>query len=435
MDLRRRLLGSLSLLLGSLMTMAVVIQLYSLRSDVEAEVSASTRLVSVLLAADASTAGRNTDLSALLVGDGIRHLSIRTAGQPAVQADRAPLLDWLGLVPPVRQEQEIRIGNQTLYIAPNPGSEISERLRDTVRIWITLLFYSGTTLLVAWWSADRALRPVRSLEDGLHRLARGERNPALPAFALREFRQVAGAIEHLARALSESRAAQHALARQLISVQEDERRALARELHDEMGQTLTALNATATYLARNADKLPSTEVAECANDLRRDIRTSGEQMRAMLKTLRPHGLHASGLAQTLCELVDGWRGRSTGIEFTVSLQSPVPDVSDMAALTLYRVVQEALTNVVRHSGARHCAIMIASTPTELRVEVNDDGCGLPPAGVARRGGLLGMMERVDMAGGQLELLANPAGGLRLVATLPVQGESKASSLANEGALA
>jgi two-component system sensor histidine kinase UhpB len=158
-------------------------------------------------------------------------------------------------------------------------------------------------------------------------------------------------------------------------------------------------------------------------------------MRAMLKTLRPHGLHASGLAQTLCELVDGWRGRSTGIEFTVSLQSPVPDVTDMAALTLYRVVQEALTNVVRHSGARHCAIVVASTPTRLRVEVTDDGCGLPPAGVARRGGLLGMMERVDMAGGQLELLANPAGGLRLVATLPVQDESKASTLANEGALA
>lgn len=434
MDLRRRLIGSLGLLLGSLMAMAAVIQFYSLRSDIEAEISASARLVGVLLAADASSNGSGAALTELLSGAGIRHLNIRTAGQPPARADPHPLLARLGLVPPVQSEQEIRIGNQTLYIAPNPGSEISERLRDTVQIWITLLFYSGTTLLIAWWSADRALKPVRALEDGLHRLARGERNPALPAFALREFRQVAGAIEHLAHALDESRAAQHALARQLISVQEDERRALARELHDEMGQTLTALNATATYLARNADRLPPGEVAECANDLRRDIRTSSEQMRAMLKTLRPHGLHASGLVQTLNELVDGWRGRSTGIEFSVSLQSPVPDVADMTALTLYRVVQEALTNVVRHSGARHCEIRVTSTQTQLRVEVVDDGCGLLAAGIARRGGLLGMMERVDMAGGQLELLSNPAGGLRLVATLPVHREAKEISLASEGVL-
>jgi two-component system sensor histidine kinase UhpB len=430
MDLRRRLIGSLGLLLGSLMVMATLIQLHSLRTDIEAEVDASARLVNVLLAA-----GNGQPLQERLAQAGIRHLSIRSAGQAASAEPPHPMLGWLGLSPSGRDEQEIRIGNQVLYIAPNPGSEISERLSDTVRIWITLLLFSATTLFVAWCCADRALRPVRALEDGLQRLARGDQDPALPAFALREFRRVAGAIERLAQALAESRAAQRALARQLISVQEDERRALARELHDEIGQTLTALSVTAAHLARNAERLTPGAVAECASDLRRDIRISGQQLRAMLKALRPHGLHASGLAQSLRELIDGWRSRATGIEFTLSLQAPLPAMSETTALTLYRVVQEAVTNVVRHSGARHCTVQVMSTEAQLQVQIADDGCGLPATGPARRGGLLGMVERLDMVGGQLELLPNPAGGLRLLAILPAHCKGEEIRCAFEGALA
>lgn len=418
MDLRRRLIGSLGLLLGSLITITILIQLHSLRSDIDAEVAASTRLVGVLLAAGTTPKGDESTLNERLSEAKLRHLSIRTASQPAVASDPHPLLAVLGLTHLDKGAQEIRIGDQTLYVAANPSSEIDERLSDTVRIWITLFLYSGATLLVAWWSADRALRPVRALEDGLHRLARGEAQPALPPFALREFRQVAGAIEHLAQALTEARAAQHALARQLISVQEDERRSLARELHDEMGQSLTALNATAAYLARNAQRLDANALAECASDLRRDIRSCGEQLRAMLKSLRPHGLDATGLAQTLRELIDGWRGRNTGIEFAVELPSPFPAVDDATALTIYRVVQEALTNVVRHSKARRCALRVTSTDGRIQLEIEDDGNGMPQTGPAHGSGLLGMRERLEMAGGGLALHPVSGGGMHLIARLP-----------------
>ena len=418
MDLRRRLIGSLGLLLGSLMTITILIQLHSLRADIDAEVAASARLVGVLLAAGKPLKEGEPALNERLSEAQLRHLSIRTAGQSATPSNPHPLLSLLGLAPSNKGEQEIRIGDQTLYIAANPGSEIDERFKDTVRIWITLFIYSGATLLVAWWSADRALRPVRALEDGLHQLARGEDHPALPTFALHEFRRVAGAIEHLALALKEARAAQHALARQLISVQEDERRALARELHDEVGQTLTALNATAAHLARNAERLDPHAVAECASDLRRDIRTCGEQLRAMLKSLRPHGLDASGLAQTLRELVDTWCGRDTGIEFTAELPSPFPAIDDAAALTIYRVVQEGLTNVVRHSGARHCTLRMTVIGSQIQLEIEDDGKGMPHTSLVQGSGLLGMKERLDMAGGQLELLPPSGGGLHLIARLP-----------------
>lgn len=406
MDLRRRLIGQLGLLLGGLLAVTTLIQVYSLRSDIRAEVDASARLVNVLAAAG-STGPDDPALRAALAGAGLRHLRIRDAAD----------------APPARpDEQAIRIGGRVLYIAPNPDSEIGERLHDTVQIWITLLFFSGTTLAVTWWCADRALSPVRALEAGLHRLARGEPDPALPAFALREFGRVADAIAHLAHALEEARAAQHALARQLITVQEDERRALARELHDDMGQTLTALNVTATHLARHADTLTRAAVAECAADLRREVRTCGDQLRAMLKTLRPHGLHASGLAQTLRDLVLGWRARHTDIDFEIDLPTHLPDVGELLSLTVYRVVQEAVTNVVRHSGASLCVVRLAVRSGGLVLEVRDDGRGLPTEGAAWRGGLLGITERVDMAGGRLRLVAVPAGGLRLLATLPLAPE-------------
>ena len=417
MDLRRRLIARLGLLLAGLLGVAMLVQLSSLRSDIDAEVAASERLVATLLAA---TEASPETLGARLAGSELRHLSIRPADQPAPPPATDGWRHWLGLQPAHSGEREIRIGERRLIIAAKPDSEIDERLGDTVRLLITLLLYSGATLLVAWLVADRALRPVRDLEAGLHRLARGEPDPALPAFALREFARVAGAINQLAAALQAAHSAQRELARQLIGVQEDERRALARELHDDMGQTLTALNVTAAHLERHAGRLDPVAVADCAADLRRDIRTSGEQLRHMLKTLRPHGLDSAGLAESLREMVDGWRSRETGIEFAVELPSAPPPVDEAGALALYRVVQEALTNVVRHSGARHCRLSLAVAGAAVEARIADDGQGLPD-GPARRGGLLGMAERLDMVGGRLRLAGGcgvDGTGLGVVARVP-----------------
>lgn len=412
MDLRRRLLGWLGWLLAGLMIMALLIQLSSLREDIAAEISASQQLVDLLLAAD----NNDPELPKRLQAAHLRHLQLSLS--PPATPPASP--GWLNTDEPApNPARQLRIGGRTLYIAANPQSEIEERKGDTVRLMITLLLYSGATLLAAWWATDRALRPVRELEAGLHRLAAGEHSAALPDFSLREFRRVAQAIETLAASLKTARSAQKALARQLISVQEDERRALARELHDEMGQTLTAINATAAHLERNAARLPADAISECCRDLRRDIRMGSEQLRAMLKSLRPHGLDAEGLPMLLRELIEGWRNRGTGIDFAIEIPDAFPEIDDEAALTLYRVVQEGLTNVVRHSQARHCWVMIQLTATDLAIEIIDDGIGFLESTALRQGGLLGMAERLEMAGGKLDIGTPRRGhGLRLAATLP-----------------
>lgn len=425
MDLRRRLVGYLTALLLALLLVTLLINLSSLRADVRTELAASGQLARVLLESGRNDAALTASeaaarLEAALRGGPLRHIRIEVDGAPAPRPDGGLSVKVAALLGfEADPGQVIRIGERSLRIASDPTSEIEERLGDTVRLLLTLLLFSGTTLLVVWWSADRALAPVRALEAGLRRLARGEPDAALPGFALREFARVAGAIDELAGALSSARQAQRQLSHRLIQMQEEERGALAMELHDEMGQTLTAISVTAAYLERHAERLEAARIVECAQDLRRDARGGGEQLRAMLKRLRPHCLDAPGLASALRELVAGWQQRATDIAFTLELPAALPPLGREAALALYRVVQEGLTNVVRHSAARHCTVRIEAEAGELRLRIEDDGRGAPAGGAPRGCGLLGMEERLRMVGGRLDIDAAPAGGLRLQIGIPL----------------
>ena len=422
MDLRWQLVKRLGACLLGLMLVTVAIHLASLRGDVAAEVRASERLALSLLEAgqpgQAGAGDPQRQLAAILHRGALRHISIDVEGQERALPSGASsrLAGLLGLTP--GDGRVVRLGGRLLRVSPNPASEIDERLNDIVRLWSTLLFFSGATLALAWWAADRALAPVRSLETGLKRLADGEADAALPPFSLREFARVAAAIDRLAASLAEAQAAQRRLAHQLIRVQEDERRTLAMELHDEMGQGLTAISVTAAYLDRHAGALDASRIGECAQELRRDARACGGQLRTMLSRLRPHGLEGAGLLAALRELLRGWQQRATDIAFTVALPLEAPPLDADQRLVLYRVVQEALTNVVRHSDARHCRVMVDATGGWLAVTVEDDGRGLPAGGAAHGCGLIGMAERLRMVGGQLRLI-DVGPGTRLQAMFPL----------------
>jgi two-component system sensor histidine kinase UhpB len=428
MDLRRQLVAWLGASLLGLILMTVTINLASLRSDVAAEVAASERLALALLeagrigavASDQEAAAR---LAGILDRGALRHIAISMEGVQAPPPESAGtrLAGWLAhrLNFAPGAGHAVQVGGQILRIAPNPASEIDERLADIVQLWSTLLFFSGATLLVAWFAADRALRPVRALEAGLQRLAAGEPDAALPPFALREFSRVAKAIDHLAATLSAAQLGQRQLSHRLLRVQEDERRTLAMELHDEVGQTLTAISLTAAYLGRHATELDGAKIDECARDLRRDVRACSEQLRAMLSRLRPHSLEGAGLASALRDLLHNWQQRACGTVFSVNLPAQFPALGQDASLVLYRVVQEALTNVVRHSGAARCLVELAVEGPDLAVRIDDDGCGLPLAGVVRGCGLTGMAERLRMVGGTLRIDTGGSGGVRLVASLPL----------------
>ena len=424
MDLRRQLVAWLGALLAGLIVMTVAINLASLRGDVAAEIAASERLALALLEAGRSgSAGGGPEAAARLDGmlarGALRHIAITVDGAALTAQGSVGMhvARWLDLAPGAGQT--VTFGGRQLRITPNPASEIDERLSDIVQLWSSLLFFSGATLLVAWCAADRALRPVRALEAGLQRLAAGEPDAALPPFALREFARVAAAIDHLAAALNAAQAGQRLLSHQLLRVQEDERSTLAMELHDEVGQTLTAISLTAAYLGRHAQHVDGAKIDECAGDLRRDVRACSDQLRAMLSRLRPHQLDGPGLAGALRDLLRNWQQRASGIVFNVSMPADFPALGKDERLVLYRVVQEGLTNVVRHSQATRCVVDIAVDGATLAVRIADDGRGLPPGGLVRGCGLTGMAERLRMVGGALRIDAGQGGGVHLAATLPL----------------
>lgn len=428
MDLRRRLVVYLGALIFGLLLVTAAVTFYSVRDDAAAEVRASERLARAMLAAGElgygqSPAEAKTRLEAVLAEGPLRHLHVRLAGEPAPAVPASTgAAGWLAAllgVAPAGAGYHVRFRDAELVITPNPASEIDEILQDALRLFITLLLFSGATLLVAWSAAHHALSPVRKLEEGLDRLAHGEQQANLPAFELREFSRIASAINHLAASLEEARQGQRQLARELINVQEAERQQLAGELHDEMGQMLTAIGVTAAYLERHGQDIAPASVVACGRELRQDVRTVGEQLRGILKRLRPHGLDGLNLQDALRELLDGWQQREAGIHFDLQLPAVLPPVPAAVGLVVYRVVQEALTNVVRHSQATDCRVRLSSRDGSLDLSIADNGGGRSAAVGARMGGgLLGMRERLAMVGGSLALEDADPRGLRLVIGVP-----------------
>ncbi|MCK6374895.1 MAG: sensor histidine kinase [Zoogloea sp.] len=426
MDLRWRLFGYvLGFALALLLAAAAWVGL-ALREDVTEEMAASTRLVNTMLAVSAAPESRAGDLEALLAGGQLRHVALHVERSnleqsltPARSGWMDPLVDYL-LDGRQIHERRIPLGDGTLVIRADARAEIHEILRDGARIMATLLVFSLAMAVVAWLAAHRALKPVRELEDGLARVGRDEVRVSLPAFRLKEFASIASAIERMSGELSETRQARQQLARQLLDLQENERRELARELHDELGQSLTAVNVSAAYIERHAGRASPDDLAESARDIRRESTRMLGQVRNLLSQLRPHGLEGLQMMDALNDLVSGWRGRAPQLGIEAAFPESLPALPPAAGLALYRTVQEALTNVLRHSVASQVRLTLREVGKAVELTIADNGVGKASEIIRRsRGGLLGMRERAEMAGGSCWFDEAPGGGLQVRLCLPL----------------
>ncbi len=429
MDLRWRLVAWLSAFFLALLATAVVLVGFALREDVAEEVEASTHLAELMLAVHEAREGSPASLERLAAGGELRHVSVSLERSGTEQALRdvpeGGLLDWFADRLPGAAPQALRIpvGDDTLLVSGNPRSETVEILRDAMGMLVVLMAFAVVSVAAAWYAVHRALGPVRELEAGLERLTRGETGAGLPPFELREFRRIARAIDRLAQGLAESRAAERLLARRLIDVQEAERRDLARELHDELGQSLTAVGVAAAFVERHAGTAEPASLVACARDIRSEAAQMSSHVRGLLRALRPHGLEGLGIVDALSELVAGWRQRETGIALEARLPEALPRLAPTAGLALYRTLQEALTNVLRHSGARRAWVTLAPSTDGVYLTVSDDGCGRA-AHIRPGGGLMGMRERVAMACGHLEIGDAKGGGLELTLWLPANDKEE-----------
>lgn len=212
------------------------------------------------------------------------------------------------------------------------------------------------------------------------------------------------------------------LARQLIAVQERERIALARELHDELAQDCTTIRIEAVYLrrARDADEIcaAAARAADAASRLL-------DGLRGVLRKLRPAELDELGLAPALLSLVTSHERRS-GARCDLVVEGSVDDLDPTVDITVYRVVQEALSNVARHAQARHVSVTLTRSAEMLSLRIRDDGRGFNPAVPTRGVGLLGMAERAAALGARVVTSTAPGAGTALCMTVPLRQASARS---------
>lgn len=282
-----------------------------------------------------------------------------------------PMRTFLGV--PVRLGDEV-FGN--LYLTDREGGPFTEG--------------DERLALVLAEQAASAIANARAVEDERARLTESA------ALAAARERQQAAAEGH----------------RRAMRAQEAERVRVARELHDETGQVLTAVALELRALEQHVDDAGREQLAGA----RRSLAEATSALRDLALRLRPSGLAEHGLASAIERQADRLRV-DPGIEVDVAIDD-LPGLGEEIEITLFRVVQEALTNIQRHSGARHASVLITRRPGRVRVLVEDDGAGFDATAATDRLGLTGIRERVALVEGTAAFESSPGAGTTVVVEVP-----------------
>jgi signal transduction histidine kinase len=312
----------------------------------------------------------------------------------------------------------------TVVATPDEAAAISLAWEYILNVIDVALLMAAAIALLASLAIAHTLAPARAIVTALQRMARGQYRTTLPRFRSMELAMIGDAVDALGSRLEEATEQRAALTRRLIEIRDDERRALARELHDEFGQNLSAILAFAnTIETASAQQTRDNGIAQDARMISQATHHLMASLRDALKRLRNPLPEELGLGASLVNLVDSWRSQSaTQPTIQLDLKGDFTDISGPAATTAYRVAQECLTNALRHGAAREISLRVerrAGEDDALLIRVEDDGGG-DAARVARSAGfgLTGIRERVTAAGGSLSILPATR-GLSVAATIPL----------------
>jgi len=276
------------------------------------------------------------------------------------------------------------------------------------------------------------LAPAQLIVTALQRMAHGQYRTSLPRFRSMELAMIGQAVGDLGDRLAQATEERAVLTRRLLEIRNDERRALARDLHDEFGQNLTAILAFASTIEASSaqEQAESRANSQANSDVAQDARMISQStlrimacLRDTLNRLRHPPAEELGLEACLVSLVDSWRSQNaTQPMIQLDLHGDLAGVRGIVAATAYRVAQECLTNSLRHSAAREIVLRIerrTGAENSLLIRVEDDGGG-DAAKVAQSAGfgLTGIRERVAALGGSLSI-ARATGGVSVAATIPL----------------
>ena len=327
---------------------------------------------------------------------------------PEVQTPLGTVPDWfvhLLVLPEFKTAFPVLIeGKQVgdIVFGPDMSADVDEK-------WIGFLAIAGSGIIlmlltgaIAHFTARSALRPLQNLGNGLTRMRSGDYEQPIAPSGPPEIRKSAEEANELARTLNRLSQDNRRLLRQIVSLQDDERQDMARDLHDELGPLLFGIRANTVALL---ESIPSAQAKsrDAAEGILQSVETLQQTNRRILDRLRPLYIQELGLDRSIQTLLQNVKAQARGLTVTSQIDTTLNEVDGLLSQTIYRVIQEATTNVLRHARANAMHVAAGINGREVIVEISDDGIGFPADRMFGRG-LTGMLERARALSGTLELL-------------------------------
>ena len=444
MSLRFRLSLLITLLFIAVLCAGSLYAIINARKTITEEIQSAALLTSNMLAASISAIRSSGDpglydelLAELGKLETTRHLQIIISLDHGIGSARplqptAPLDSdapgwFINLVkPPIMEFKRVitSIGasGTEIIIRADPSAEITEAWLETRNFLLLLLMFTALANLLIYIILGRDLAPIEAILSGLERIERGDYQLRLPKFSSMEFSRISARFNHLAAVLLQNREENRRLSRRSLEIQEEERRRLAQELHDELGQSLTAIKAIATTMEQTDADADQTVVEST-----RIIKTIADDMygvaRGMIRELRPAVLDELGLVPALQQLVDDWNSTHADTFCHLDIKGDNSMTAAVVKINIYRIIQESLTNVARHAAAKNVYISLESlqrNDDRLVLEIKDDGKGFDLSKTRKGMGLSGIQDRVDSMGGEFHLVTGVNKGVNITIILPVQ---------------
>jgi two-component system sensor histidine kinase UhpB len=430
--IRLSLIVSMLFLAGMLLGLSFLITSARKRvvEEVDAAASLTRQLLTSVLSADAAPGAVRDDqarlLERLLAIEDVRHLDIRIIGpgQAALPAMEVPDTDsapawFVYLVQSTPREYVVPLdsgGAAAILIRTNPADEIAEVWLETRTFMLVLLLVLLILNGFVYVTLGRWLAPVSAIVTGLTDAEHGNFSGHISQASLPEMKLIADKLNQLTAVLRASKADNERLSRRSLQIQEEERKLLARELHDEMGQSISAIKAIAFSIAERtagADAM-SEEGARRIGAISSQI---GGHVRSMMTRLRPAVLDELGLVAALQVMVDEWNRDHRDTFCSFRTEGDCSGFSADMQIGIYRIIQEALTNVARHADADRVDIQLTARD-HCRLEIVDNGCGYEQHSVPAGMGLTGIRERCQAHNASFKLTTSPGMGVRIAISFP-----------------
>ena len=448
MGLRLRLNLLLSVIFIATLGVGSAVLLNVLQQGVEEELTASVeqaaKLISVVvnqLPADISDRKLQETLNDIVTVGSTRHLRISAdpyantvANSEQLAAPRwffsmlAP--DPVGLLRVI----DLRSKQRQLVVRADATAEINEAWREAVPLFLTLLLFGLLANGLIYIFLGRSLAALERVGDALQEITGGDFTVALPAVGVTDIDKISSRVNELSADLQRSRTEARTLARRSLTIQEQERRDLAQALHDQLGQSINAIKALGVSIkqrsAQAAEIRPSVEsIIDASTDMY-------EHVRDMMTLLRPSVLDELGFRLALENMIDDWNSHHEDVFCQLWFDESVGELDENQSINLYRIVQEALTNVVKHAGATEVKVHLKESVEAdgecLILDIHDDGIGFDVNAVTKGLGMHGIEERVEALNGTLVIESGPQGTHYLI-KVPM-GDTGISDTVKSGAL-